>query len=284
MFKALWLIASPCKACTFWLCCSAQLNQLVFFFIPKILLSRHHKFILWRNFQYMIREWINFTESFWVHSNKLTIYRKFEEIYDVDQFVKSLDGVVKVVKGLPDDVSIRDFAVVKVPNRVSDDHIAEQIKPVFKTNSNIRLATFFPSVNMRKTTKISASDSVACLAMFGTLQLQPEVNEVVDSMIERLRTLSRKSNGQFIAVDLRVEILEKKGCHGSSSAGTKSCFSAQEIAIFLRKMGFDKDTTIYLTQPRWDESLDVLKDIFPKTYTKVRHFPLVSPFYCFPVS
>jgi len=219
-----------------------------------------------------------------VHSNKLTIYRKFEEIYDVDQFVKSLDGVVKVVKGLPDDVSIRDFAVVKVPNRVSDDHIAEQIKPVFKTNSNIRLATFFPSVNMRKTTKISASDSVACLAMFGTLQLQPEVNEVVDSMIERLRTLSRKSNGQFIAVDLRVEILEKKGCHGSSSAGTKSCFSAQEIAIFLRKMGFDKDTTIYLTQPRWDESLDVLKDIFPKTYTKVRHFPLVSPFYCFPVS
>ncbi|KAG6764989.1 protein MANNAN SYNTHESIS-RELATED 2-like [Populus alba x Populus x berolinensis] len=199
--------------------------------------------------------------------------RKFEEIYDVDKFVKSLDGVVKVVKGLPDDVSIRDFAVVKVPNRISDDHIAEQIKPVFKRNSNIRLATFFPSVNMRKTTKTSASDSVACLAMFGTLELRPEVNEVVDSMIERLRTLSRKSNGQFIAVDLRVEILEKKGCHGSSSAGTKSCFSAQEIAIFLRKIGFGKDTTIYLTQPRWDESLDVMKDIFPKTYTKESIMP-----------
>ncbi|KAJ6983752.1 protein MANNAN SYNTHESIS-RELATED [Populus alba x Populus x berolinensis] len=42
----------------------------------------------------------------------------FEEIYDVEKFVKSLVGVVKVVKGLPEDVSIRDFAVVKVPNRV----------------------------------------------------------------------------------------------------------------------------------------------------------------------
>ncbi|KAJ6325764.1 hypothetical protein OIU76_012781 [Salix suchowensis] len=167
--------------------------------------------------------------------------RKFEEIYDVEKFVKSLVGVVKVVKGLPKDVSIRDVAVVKVPNRVSEDHIAEQIEPVFRTNSIIRLATFFPSVNMRKTTKTSASDSVACLAMFGTLELQPEVNEVVDSMIERLRTLSRKSDGRFIAVDLRI--------------------------------GFGKDTTIYLTQPRWDESLDVLKDIFPKTYTKESILP-----------
>ncbi|KAJ6349754.1 hypothetical protein OIU78_006038 [Salix suchowensis] len=208
-----------------------------------------------------------------IRGNKPGDERKFEEIYDVDKFVKSLYGVVKVVKGLPDDVSIRDFTAVKVPNRVSDDHIAEQIKPIFKTNSNIRLATFFPSVNMRKTTKTSASDSVACLAMFGTLELQPEVDEVVESMIERLRTLSRKSNRRFIAVDLRAEILGKKGCHGSSSSGTKSCFSAQEIAIFLRKIGYDKDTTIYLTQPRWDESLDVLKDIFPKTYTKESIMP-----------
>ncbi|KAG5239452.1 protein MANNAN SYNTHESIS-RELATED [Salix suchowensis] len=145
-----------------------------------------------------------------IRGNKPGDERKFEEIYDVDKFVKSLYGVVKVVKGLPDDVSIRDFTAVKVPNRVSDDHIAEQIKPIFKTNSNIRLATFFPSVNMRKTTKTSASDSVACLAMFGTLELQPEVDEVVDSMIERLRTLSRKSNRRFIAVDLRAEILGKK--------------------------------------------------------------------------
>ncbi|KAH7564905.1 hypothetical protein JRO89_XS09G0062800 [Xanthoceras sorbifolium] len=199
--------------------------------------------------------------------------RKFEDIYGVEKFIKSLDGVVKVVRDLPAAISIRNLAVVKVPNRVTEDHIVENIQPIFRSKGNIRLATYFPSVNMRKSAQKSDLDLVACLAMFGTLELQPDVNEVVDSMIERLKTLSRKSGGQFIAVDLRVDLLEHKGCHESGSSGRKSCYSAQEIAVFLRKLGFNKDTTIYLTQPRWDSSLGVLKDIFPKTYTKETIMP-----------
>ncbi|XWS20635.1 hypothetical protein CRYUN_Cryun31cG0119600 [Craigia yunnanensis] len=199
--------------------------------------------------------------------------RNFEDIYDVEKFVKSLDGVVKVAKELPNEISIRNLAAVKVPNRVTEDHIVENVEPIFKSKGNIRLATYFPTVNMRKTAQKSSVDSVACLGMFGTLELQPEVNEVVDSMVERLRTLSRKSDGQFIAVDLRVEILENKNCHGSGSTGAKSCYNAQEIALFLRKAGFDTDTTIYLTQSRWDNSVIVLKDIFPRTYTKESIMP-----------
>ena len=186
--------------------------------------------------------------------------------------MKSLDGVVKIAKELPNEISIRNLAAVKVPNRVTEDHIVENVEPIFKSKGNIRLATYFPTVNMRKTAQKSSVDSVACLGMFGTLELQPEVKEVVDSMVERLRTLSRKSDGQFIAVDLRVEILENKNCHGSGSTRAKSCYNAQEIALFLRKAGFDTDTTIYLTQSRWDNSVSVLKDIFPRTYTKVSKF------------
>ncbi|XP_050228071.1 protein MANNAN SYNTHESIS-RELATED 2-like [Mercurialis annua] len=208
-----------------------------------------------------------------IRGNKPGDERKFGEIYDVEKFVQSLDGVVKVVNDLPDNISLRDFAVVKVPNRVTEDYITESIEPVFRTKGNIRLATYFPSVNMRKTAQKSDSDYVACLAMFGTLELQAEVREVVNSMVERLRTLSRKSEGQFIAVDLRVEMLEKKSCQGSGSGGAKTCYNAQEIALFLRKMGFDTDTNIYLTQSRWDDSLDILKDIFPKTYTKESIMP-----------
>uniref|UniRef100_A0A5B7A8W2 O-fucosyltransferase family protein n=1 Tax=Davidia involucrata TaxID=16924 RepID=A0A5B7A8W2_DAVIN len=189
--------------------------------------------------------------------------RNFEDIYDIEKFVNSLDGVVRVAKYQPAELSSRNLAVVRVPNRVTNDHIAEHIEPFFREKGNIRLATYFPSVNMKKAEQKSNINSVACLAMFGTLELQPEVHEVVDSMVERLRTLSRKSEGQFIAVDLRVEILEKKGCQGM-----KSCYSPQEIALFLRKIGFNKDTTIYLTQSRWDSSLDALKDFFPKIYTK----------------
>ncbi|CAI9114542.1 OLC1v1015289C1 [Oldenlandia corymbosa var. corymbosa] len=191
----------------------------------------------------------------------------FEDIYDVEKFIKSLEGVVKVVKRKPAGISSRDVAVVKVPNLVTEEFIAEKIEPSFRTNGHIRLATYFPSVNMRKTEENSKINSVACMSMFGSLHLQPAVREVVDSMIERLRSLSHKANGQFIAVDLRVDILEKKSCQNGGS-GSKSCYGPQEIALFLRKIGFEKDTALYLTQSRWDSSLDGLKDFFPKTYTK----------------
>ncbi|CAN1298618.1 Protein MANNAN SYNTHESIS-RELATED 2 [Linum perenne] len=206
-----------------------------------------------------------------IRGNRPGDKRKFEDIYDVGKFVNGLDGVVKVVRELPDSVSIQDFEVVRVPNRVTEEHIAENVEPVFRKSGNIRVATYFPSVNMRKTMQKSGSDSLTCLAMFDTLDLQPDVNEVVDDMVEKLKTLSHKSSGRFVAVDLRVDMLDKKGCHDGASSAAKTCYNAHEIALFLRKIGFGKDTVIYLTQSRWDDSLEVLKDIFPKTYTKVSH-------------
>ncbi|GAA0169639.1 hypothetical protein LIER_24077 [Lithospermum erythrorhizon] len=192
----------------------------------------------------------------------------FEDVYDVEKLEQSLEGVVKVARSLPAKISARNLAVVKVPSQVTEDYLAENVEPVFRSKGNIRLVTYFPSVNMKKTETKSNLDSVACLAMFGSLELKSEVYEVVDSMVERLKTLSRKTNGKFIAVDLRVDMLEKKGCQGNGASGSKSCYSPQEIALFLRKIGFGKDTTVYLTQSRWDNSLDTLKDFFPKTYTK----------------
>ncbi|RVW76727.1 Protein MANNAN synthesis-related 2 [Vitis vinifera] len=46
-------------------------------------------------------------------------------------------------------------------------------------------------------------------ASTGKLTLQPELQEVVDSMVGRLRNLSRKSNGQFVAVDLSLDALRE---------------------------------------------------------------------------
>lgn len=199
--------------------------------------------------------------------------RKFEDMYDVEKFIESLDGVVRVAKEQPAEISLRNLAVVRIPNRITEDHIAVHIEPVFKSAGNIRLATYFPSVNMRKTGQKSNLHSVACLAMYGTLQLQSEVHDVVNSMLRHLRTLSRKAHGKFIAVDLRVDVLEGKGCQESDSADMKSCYGAEEIATFLRKIGFSKDSTIYLTQSRWHSSLDSLKDHFPKIYTKESIMP-----------
>nr|GMC55758.1 protein MANNAN SYNTHESIS-RELATED 1-like isoform X1 [Ipomoea batatas] len=200
--------------------------------------------------------------------------RNFGDIYNVENFVKSLDGVIKVATSPPPRLSAKNLAVVKVPSRVSEEDIADTIEPVFREKGNLRLATYFPSVNMKKSSEKKNIDSIACLGMFGTLELQPEVSEVVDLMVERLRTLSRKSSGQFIAVDLRVDLLGKKSCQGNGSPRSKSCYSPQEIAQFLRKLGFNSGTTIYLTQTRWDSSLDSLKELFPKTYTKESIMPI----------
>ncbi|KAL8138508.1 hypothetical protein V2J09_004509 [Rumex salicifolius] len=110
--------------------------------------------------------------------------------------------------------------------------------------------------------------------MFGTLELQPKVREVVDLMVERLRTLSRGSNERFVAVDLRVNMLHNKACQEKGKDGHKNCYNAKEVAKFLSKIGYDKGTTIYLTQPRWDKSLEPLKEFFPKTYTKEAIIPV----------
>ncbi|KAL6560042.1 hypothetical protein OROGR_005159 [Orobanche gracilis] len=200
--------------------------------------------------------------------------RNFEDVYDVENFIASLDGVVKVVKSQPSELSARNLAIVKVPNRVSEGHIAEVIEPLFRTKGIIRLVTYFPSVNMKKNKEKTNTDSIACLAMFGTLEPQAEVREVVDSIIERLKTVSRKSSGQFVAIDLRIDILEHKGCHTNGGSGSKRCYGPQEIALFLKKIGFGKDTTVYVTQTKWHSSLDALKDFFPKTYTKESIMPM----------
>lgn len=193
----------------------------------------------------------------------------FEDMYDVDKFMKSLDGVIKIVKELPAELAAEKPAVVKVPNRLSEEFIVKNIEPIFRTKSYLRLASFFPSINMRLMQKQSSdADSTACLAMFGSLELKPDIRAVATMMVERLRTLSHKSEGHFIAVDLRVDVLEKRRCKESGSKGMKSCYSAQEIAEFLRKIGFDGDTVIYLTQSWWHESLNTLKEFFPKIYTK----------------
>ncbi|KAK9734148.1 hypothetical protein RND81_04G118400 [Saponaria officinalis] len=203
-----------------------------------------------------------------IRGSKLGDKRDFDEVYDAKKFMKSLDGIVNVVKDPSTKISAKNLAVVKVPTRVTKDVIVETIEPEFKKKGNVRLATYFPSVNMKKTDSESKIDSVACMAMFESLELQPKIRGVVDSMVERLRTLSRKSDGHFMAVDLRVDLLGKKGCLELDSSGSNTCFDAHDVAIFLRKIGYGKDTTIYLTESRWNNSLSALKELFPNSYTK----------------
>ncbi|KAK3435371.1 hypothetical protein EUGRSUZ_C00086 [Eucalyptus grandis] len=101
-----------------------------------------------------------------------------------------------------------------------------------------------------------------------TLQLQTEVWQLVNQIIGKLKTSGGESNGQFIAVDLRVEALQGNSCQRSGSVEMKFCYHAQDFGEILTKIGISTETPIYVTRSRWHKNLKPLKDIFPKTYTK----------------
>ncbi|KAG6519234.1 protein MANNAN SYNTHESIS-RELATED 1-like [Zingiber officinale] len=191
--------------------------------------------------------------------------RNFQELYDVDKFIQSLEGVVKVVSELPAGVAARLPTVIRVPNGVSEDFINEQIRPAFLANNYLKLASSFPSasVGMREN-RNDELESVACLAMFGSLVIKPAVSKVADMMIQRLQMLGHNLHSQFIAIDIRTD---RQSCK-EGKTGKKACYDVQEVVDFLRMLGFGKDNAVYVTQTWWDETLTPLKEYFPRTYTK----------------
>ncbi|CAL9043803.1 unnamed protein product [Musa banksii] len=203
-----------------------------------------------------------------IRGRKLGQQRNFREMYDAGKFIHSLSGVVNVADQLPAEVAAQMPSLVRVPHGVSEDFITQNIKPIFQTSHYLRLASYFTSVDWRRREKRNGDlDSTACLAMFGSLELKQGIAEAADGVVDRLRTLSRNIGSRFIAIDLRSDALEKRGCK-ESDGRSKACYGARETAEFLRRIGFNGDNPIYVTQTRWDESLDPLREFFPRSYTK----------------
>lgn len=145
----------------------------------------------------------------------------------------------------------------------------KKVKPIYKAKGIIKIESYFPSGN--NTTMGRNKNnlvSLTCKAMFGTLELKSEIEEVAESIAQKLQTWSQESSGKFIAVDLRIDVL-KKECNGKDEKGRKQCFQGHEIGEFLKKIGFGQETVVYVTQTKWSPDLNALRYMFPKTYTKV---------------
>ncbi|XP_058766917.1 protein MANNAN SYNTHESIS-RELATED-like [Vicia villosa] len=177
-------------------------------------------------------------------------------VYDVENILNKLNGLVKVTKTLPPQVSTRNTPIVRVPNKVSEDYIVKKIKPIYKTKGIIKIESNFPSRNN------NSLELLSCQAMFGTLELKSEIQEVAESIVQNLQTWSQESNGQFVAVELRT------GCNGKDESGRKQCYQGHEIGEFLKKIGFGQETVVYVTQTKWSTDLNSFRYMFPKTYTK----------------
>ncbi|KAL7133729.1 hypothetical protein ABFS83_12G159600 [Erythranthe nasuta] len=206
-----------------------------------------------------------------IRGTKLGDKRQFGDIYDVDRFVTVLKGIVKVDKNAPAELSSNaKLYTMRIPNGVSEDFIASKIEPVFKREKNLKIVTYLNgSSGMNKLAKVDRSSNAhQCLAMYESLKLKKDLQELVDSMAGTLRSISRKTRGRFVAVDLRDDILEGKSCQEKNDAEEKTCFNAEELSKFFIKIGFHSDTTFYVTQTGWSSNLNPLRKVFPNTLTK----------------
>ncbi|KAJ9557669.1 hypothetical protein OSB04_012283 [Centaurea solstitialis] len=110
--------------------------------------------------------------------------RGFDEIYDAEKFITSMSGIVHVeTRKHPEPKLVN----VRVPYNVNRDYILTNIKPIFHTARYLRIITYFPwlSTNQRKVDK--DMNPYSCWATFEALHLKPELQQVVDSIVGKLR-------------------------------------------------------------------------------------------------
>ncbi|KAH7435298.1 hypothetical protein KP509_06G058400 [Ceratopteris richardii] len=199
---------------------------------------------------------------------------EFDKIYDVNNFISSLKDVVRVVGRLPEDIRGVEPAIVKVPHKVSLDYIEENLKPIFKQKMLIQIMTVLSTSALKaKDTADDEIQAIRCLVIYNALRLHSQVQKLGERVISRVKESAEGSGGHFIAVDLRVDLLEQKSCVQTEGAKSKKCFNAHDVAHFLKKLGFSSETAIYVTQSRWVSDLDPLKDVFPNIHTKEYSMP-----------
>lgn len=183
--------------------------------------------------------------------------------------MNSLKGVIGVTRNQPTGFSRSRPPVVQVPNMVPEAYIDAHIKPLLRQYGSLRILTYFPSTSMRIVEATGLLDPIACLAMFGLLQLQPQVRGIVDVMVQSLGKQGGGPKASVIAVDMGNGILHSKICR---QEGERDLCNVKAVGEFLRKTGFGPETAIYVARPRWHDNLNPLRDLFPRTYTKVWNF------------
>ncbi|XP_076914400.1 protein MANNAN SYNTHESIS-RELATED 1-like [Bidens hawaiensis] len=198
-------------------------------------------------------------------TSSLICFRAFEEIYDIEKFKTTMSGVIQVQTRKPNDTSSQAPVDVKVPYHANHNYIMNNVVPIFQNTQNVRVISYLPSSAGEVDNHMNPH---SCWAVFEALSLKPELQKKVDTVVRNLR--SREPNGQFIAIDYKTDELGASICGSSANEEMKNCYTTMELSSFFQRIGFLQDSTYYITHPTPDDSLRPLKDLYPKTLTKVK--------------
>ncbi|KAL2643285.1 hypothetical protein R1flu_010872 [Riccia fluitans] len=196
---------------------------------------------------------------------------RFDDIYNVRNFISSLEGVVRVVGQLPKNVAKANKTITSIPLKVSREYIEEKLRPVLRENRVIYLGSFLSSLkNEKEDPELTA---VRCLVMYKALDFVLLIQKLGNRLLNRMREAAPKSAAnRFLAIDLQVDLLRHKTCN-ATIAKKKRCLEPTEVGLFLQKLGYPSETAIYLTQSRWEPVLDSLQEMYPNVHTKEYNMP-----------
>uniref|UniRef100_A0A6N2LUL0 O-fucosyltransferase family protein n=1 Tax=Salix viminalis TaxID=40686 RepID=A0A6N2LUL0_SALVM len=233
---------------------------------------------------------------------------EFRDIYDEDHFIATLEGYVKVVKELPNELISRyDHNITNIPHlRVEAwapaKHYLGKVYPVLQEQGVVRIAPFANRLAMDVPSHIQL---LRCITNYKALRFSSPISTLAQKLQNRMIERSSMTGGKYVSVHLRFEedmvafscclydggdaekfemdSFREKGWKGKFKkkdfdfvAGRnridgKCPLTPLEVGMMLRGMGFDNNTSIYLASGKLykaEQNLAPLLKMFPLLYTK----------------
>ncbi|KAL3736663.1 hypothetical protein ACJRO7_025581 [Eucalyptus globulus] len=233
---------------------------------------------------------------------------EFGDIYDEDHFIATLNGYVKVIRRLPEEVmeryghNITNMPNIRVPAWATAKYYRREVFPVMKEQGVIRLAPFANRLSMNVPPHIQL---LRCLANFRALRFSSTIAVLADKIVGRMKEKSSRTGGKYVSIHLRFEedmvafsccvydggktekveldMIRERGWKGKFKRKDRTILpglnrlegkcplTPLEVGMMLRGMGFDNTTSIYLASGKIyhaERYLTPLLKMFPLIYTK----------------
>ncbi|CAN0892484.1 O-fucosyltransferase 11 [Linum grandiflorum] len=233
---------------------------------------------------------------------------EFEDIYDQDHFIATLEKHVKVVKELPEemmrkyDYNLTNIQSIRVPPWAPANYYLGQIYPVLREHGVLRFAPFANRLAMSVPPNIQL---LRCLTNYKALRYAPPILTLAEKLVNRMIEKSSVNGGKYVSIHLRFEqdmvafscciydggAAERKELASYRESEWKEKFKRTdrdvnpglnriegkcpltplEVGMILRGMGFDNSTSIYIASGKIyqaERHLKPLLKMFPLLYFK----------------
>eukprot|EP00850_Spirogloea_muscicola_P022985 SM000322S12502 [mRNA] locus=s322:10718:20731:+ [translate_table: standard] len=226
------------------------------------------------------------------HSSWWGDQSNFADIFDVDNFIKSLVKDVRIVRELPGKDRASP-ASLRVPRKSTSAYYKKIVLPILLRRKVILLTKFDFRLSNRLNNELQ---KLRCRAAYHALKFMPAIQSTADIAIKTLKELG----GPYIALHLRFEadMLAFSGCYYGGGekeirdlgrlrkrwpnlrADNKSeenrrkgkCpLSPLEIGLLLRGLGYGNETIIYVASGNvygGEATMAPLRALFPNLHTK----------------